>query len=105
MAAALLGGGITLGSYLLLTKQQRQAIILYEANTPQQSIHLANLPNGSITASEPDLVHAAQIATPAVVHIEAQYDAKVVQRPRAITPFDQLFREFFGENFDTGPRE
>jgi serine protease Do len=107
VAATLLGGGITLGGYQLLTSQQRQPNILYELSEAQQPIHLANLTNVNAAnpTSEFDFVHAAQIATPAVVHIKAQYEAKVVHVPRGSTPFDQLFREFFGEGFDAGPKE
>ncbi len=107
VVAFLLGGGITLGGYKLLTLQQRQPTILYELSEAQQPIHLANLTNVNAVnpTSEFDFVHAAQIATPAVVHIKAQYEAKMVHVPRGSTPFDQLFREFFGEGFDAVPKE
>ncbi len=103
IAAALLGGSITLGSYRLLTS--RPVTVLYEPSVTQQPIHLASLTAPTNHASEPNFVHAAQIATPAVVHIKAKYEAKVMQTPRANTPFDQFFREFFGEGFDSGPGE
>jgi serine protease Do len=107
VAAAMLGGGVTLGSYQLFALQQRQPAILYELSEAQQAIHSANLTNVNAPnpTSEFDFVHAAQIATPAVVHIKAQYEAKVVHVPRGDTPFDQLFKEFFGEGFDAGPKE
>ena len=105
VVAFTLGGSITLGSYHLLTSQQRQPTIFYEPSTTQQSIHLANLTNAVNPTSEPDFVYSAQIATPAVVHIKAQYEAKVMHIPRGSTPFDQLFREFFGEGLDAGPKE
>jgi serine protease Do len=105
IAAALLGGSITLGSYQLLPLQQRRPTLLYEPSVPQQPIHLASLTAADNHASEPNFVHAAQIATPAVVHIKAKYEAKVMHTPRANTPFDQLFRDFFGEGFDASPKE
>ncbi len=103
MAAALLGGVITLGSYHRLTSPQ--AKILYEPSTVQHPVQLASLIDAPNQTAEPNLVHAAQIATAAVVHIKAKYEAKVIHTPRATTPFDQLFKEFFGEGFDSGPRE
>ena len=107
MLAMLLGAGITLGGYQLLTGPEKQTTVLYEPSTSQQDIQLTSLPNTNVnsTVETPSLIQAAQIATPAVVHIKALYEAKVVQTPRANTPFDQLFREFFGEGFDSGPRE
>ncbi|MFM2428268.1 MAG: hypothetical protein RL012_152 [Bacteroidota bacterium] len=105
IAASLLGGSITVGSYRLLNLQQRQPTILYQPSVAQQPIRLASLTATNNHASEPDFVHAAQIATPAVVHIKATYEAKVMHAPRATTPLDQMFREFFGEGFDSGPRE
>ncbi|MEL6539364.1 MAG: Do family serine endopeptidase [Bacteroidota bacterium] len=55
--------------------------------------------------TNPNFVHAAQIATQAVVHIKAKQDAKVVQMPEGAHPLERLFREFFGSEFDLGPRE
>lgn len=103
VAAALLGGGITLGSYQLLASHQ--AKILYEPSAVQPSIHLASLTDTPNHTTAPNLVHAAQIATAAVVHIKAKYEAKVMHTPKANTPLDQLFKEFFGEGFDSGPKE
>lgn len=103
VAAALLGGGITLGSYQLLASHQ--AKILYEPSAAQPSIHLASLTDTPNHTTAPNLVHAAQIATAAVVHIKAKYEAKVMHTPKANTPLDQLFKEFFGEGFDSGPKE
>ena len=101
--AALLGGGIALGGYQLLIAQQAPATVIYEPASMQPPTQLASLSPDPKQTSEPDFVHAAQIATPAVVHIKAKYEAKVM--PRASTPFDRLFKEFFGEEFDTRPRE
>ena len=106
LLAMLLGGGIALASRRLPTaRQQPQATVVYELNAPQQPVQLTSLPSTSSAIEQPNLVQAAQIATPAVVHIKASYEAKVMQAPRANTPFDQLFREFFGEGFGSGPGE
>ncbi len=104
-AAALLGGSITLGGYQLISPQQGKTGIAYEPSIGQQTIHLTNLTTATNRTEEPNFIHAARIATPAVVHIKARYEAKVIQAPRTNTPFDQFFREFFGEGLDSGPRE
>ena len=105
LLAILLGGGIALGGYQLRTTRQNQTIVLYEPSTPQQTIQLASLPTVDKEVEAPSLTNAAQIATPAVVHIKSTYEGKTVKAPNVTTPFDQLFREFFGEGFDAGPRE
>jgi serine protease Do len=105
ITAALLGGSTTLGSYQLLTPLQEGAAIIHEPSAIQQPIHLTNLTAASNHTAEPSFIHAAQIATPAVVHIKARYEAKVMRAPRTNTPFDEFFREFFGEEFDSGPKE
>ena len=107
ITAVLLSGSIIPSLYQRLTRQRAYSPIAYKADDTQRFVHLVDLPSASTQAPivAPNLVYAAQIATPAVVHIKAQYDAKVVQAPKAMTPFDQLFREFFGESFDSTPRE
>ncbi len=53
----------------------------------------------------PDLVSAAKKATPAVVHIKVTQDMKgAYHSMRKDTPFDQLFKEFFGEEFNPTPK-
>lgn len=103
-AAALLGGGIALGSYHSFSASKASTII-YEPSRVQQPIHVTNLaPSASQTAT-PNLVSAAQIATPAVVHIKATYEAKASQIQRERSPLDQLFKEFLGEGFSHGLKE
>ncbi len=105
VTAALLGGGVTLGGYQLLVPRQGKIGVPYEPSVDQQPIHLTNLTAPTNHTAEPNFIHAARIATPAVVHIKARYEARVVHAPRANTPFDQFFREFFGEGLDSGPKE
>ena len=103
----LLGGGIALGSYHFFSNPKPSAIV-YEPTQVKPPIHLTNLAPNLNEAATPSLAYAAQIATPAVVHIKATYEAKVTQLQRLNTPFDELlkeFKEFFGENFPRGPKE
>jgi serine protease Do len=55
-------------------------------------------PNTYPETAMPNLVQAAQRATPAVVHIKATYEAQGRGLPKVTSPLDQLFREFFGED-------
>lgn len=95
--AALLGGGIALGSYQFFFAAEPTPIV-YEAAPAQQNIRLTTLPPQTNEAATPSLVHAAQIATPAVVHIKATYEAKVTHTQRPRTPIDELLKEFFGQD-------
>lgn len=107
IAAAILGGGITLGGYRLCAPQQAHVDIIHEPSTiQQQPIHAVSLTTATNATSGPDLVHAAQMTTPAVVHIKTTCEpAQVTDTPKATTPLDQLFKEFFGDGFDISPRE
>lgn len=107
IVAALVGGGIALGSYpmLLPSTQKKLTFVGDEPSISSQPIQLAALPTTTNPTAAPNLVQAAQTATPAVVHIKATYASKIMQSPKGGHPLDQLFREFFGEGFDAGPRE
>ncbi|MEL6358860.1 MAG: Do family serine endopeptidase, partial [Bacteroidota bacterium] len=104
VAAALLSSGIASGSHYFFSSSEPSAII-HEPAQIQQPIRLTNLANDTDKAATPNLVSAAQVATPAVVHIKATYEAKVTQVQRPSTPLDELLKEFFGENFFRGPKE
>ena len=96
-----------LGSYHLLASKEKQNLDSHQCSSPQQSVHLASLAPSEPPAvlEGPSFVDAAQKATPAVVHITAKYEAKIVQRSMGNSPLDQLFKEFFGEGFELGPKE
>ena len=106
LAAVLLVGSITLSKHQLSALRHKQAIIAHEPSMSQSGIQLASLTHTTnrTVVGAPSLVQAAQIATPAVVHIKATYEPKTAQAaPRANTPLEQLFREFFGEGFNASP--
>ena len=112
----LLGGGIMLGGLKLLTLKKAPTTITYKPNIAHEATQFVSLPiatsptataNGAFAG--PNLVDAAQIATPAVVHITATYKAKTKQNntPGA-SPLDEMLEElkkFFGEGFEGGGRE
>ena len=102
-ASALLGGVIASGVHYVFSNTRPDKLI-YEPAQVQQPIRLTGLTNDNKTAS-PNLVNAAQVATPAVVHIKATYEAKATKVQRRNNPLDEFLKEFFGRDFPIGPQE
>lgn len=98
---------ISLGSYHCLTSPKKQIASHDFMPTAQQAVHLAtSRPSTQPAASEaPNFVDAARRAMPAVVHIVAKYEAKVIRRSNSTSPLEELFKEFFGERFELEPKE
>lgn len=98
---------LALGSYHFATSKEGQVSTSSEPTDAEQTIHLASFsPSSNSEAAEnPSFIHAAQVATPAVVHIAAKYKAKIVRGATGNSPFDRLFKEFFGEEFELGLKE
>lgn len=97
-----------LGSYHLLTVPQKAAPSPEAETTAQQTVCLASERTAApppAAVESPNFISAAKKATPAVVHIMAKYEAKVMQRGQGANPLEELFKELFGEKFDLGPRE
>ncbi|WP_243575236.1 Do family serine endopeptidase [Candidatus Cardinium sp. cByotN1] len=65
-----------------------------EQHQPFEKLPLASEDKPLLTKL-PDFTYAARVATPAVVHIHASQDPKLLKRH--ITPLEQLFQEFFGD--------
>lgn len=63
-----------------------------------QSGENSSLPTKEKSLSKSDFIDAAKKATPAVVHIKASQNPKVLKR-ESISPLEQFFKEFFGEGF------
>lgn len=102
-SAVLIGGTIALGGHLFFFGTKPSPIV-YELAQAQQPVHLTSL-SGADGVATPNLVSAAQVATPAVVHIKATYEAKVIRTQRRSSPLDDLFREFFGQEFPRDQQE
>ncbi|MEL7063338.1 MAG: trypsin-like peptidase domain-containing protein, partial [Bacteroidota bacterium] len=105
VAAALLGGGIALGSHQYFHAQQAAPSLTYEPTVAQLPVQLTGLPADTHQEQEPNFVHAAQMATPAVVHIKAKREERAAPTAGTNSPLDRLLKEFFGEGFDLDPRE
>lgn len=96
---------ITLSLYSLFNSNRNQPIGKRSATNQQHSIQLTQLtvPTTPIAPETPNFVSAAQKATPAVVHITAKYEAKIMRR--GTSPIEELFKDFLGEGFELGPKE
>src|SRR5690606_11545960 len=92
--SALLGGGVAVGSYKLL-----------EDDTPNASQEQVQYPNvrytsemrssSSVVPEGINFIKAAEVSTPAVVHVMTEYSAR--SSGRATSPMDQFLREFYGD--------
>jgi Do/DeqQ family serine protease len=94
--SAVLGGGVAVGSYKLLedenvvsTEQQQQyPNVRYTSDMRSSN---AIVPEGL------NFIKAAQVTTPAVVHVMTEYSGSTSQRYSS--PMDPFLREFFGDGF------
>ena len=98
---------IALGGYHFATSKGKQVSTTWEPRGSEQTIHLTRFdPSANLEAAEKlSFIHAAKTATPAVVHITAKYEAKIVRGAISNSPLERLFKEFFGEEFELGPKE
>jgi len=104
--SAILGGGVAVGSYKLLEDNiittdvagQQYPIVRYTSNMRSSN---------TIVPEGLNFVKAAQVSTPAVVHVMTQYTAQATSDNR--TPMDPFLRDFFGDGFGEraprGPQE
>jgi serine protease Do len=100
--SALMGGGVAVGSYKLLEDnsprgaetQQEYPTVRYTSDMRSSNVIV---PEGL------NFIKAAQVTTPAVVHVMTEYSARSAQRSN--TPMDPFLREFFGDGFgERAPR-
>ena len=98
---------IGLGSYHIAISNGKIPTPIAAAASAHQPVSVANFtPQAPTAALEgPNFVYAAHKSTPAVVHITAKYEAKLVGSNMNNSPLEQLFKEFFGEGFELGPKE
>ncbi|PRY16245.1 Do/DeqQ family serine protease [Pontibacter ummariensis] len=92
--SAIMGGGVAVGSYKLLeddvvitSEQQQYPTVHYTSDMRSSNVIV---PEGL------NFVKAAQVSTPAVVHVMTEYSARPTQSD---TPMDPFLREFFGDGF------
>lgn len=89
--ASVIGSTLTVGAVYYFGFAKEQKVYQTVASTPQ--VRLSNLSSGGLV----DFTGAAELSTPAVVHITTFKEVKYQQYNGYESPFDQLFREFFGQ--------
>ena len=95
--SAVLGGSVAVGSYKLLedgsivsTEQQQQyPTVRYTSDMRSSNVIV---PDGL------NFIKAAQVSTPAVVHVMTEYSGRG-SSARSGSPMDPFLREFFGDGF------
>ncbi|MFD2516259.1 Do family serine endopeptidase [Pontibacter locisalis] len=99
--SAILGGGVAVGSYKLLedeattnVKEEQYPTVRYTSNMRSSEVAV---PEGL------NFIKAAQVSTPAVVHVMTEYSVR--SSDRYSSPMDPFLREFFGDGFgERAPR-
>lgn len=102
--AALIGSGITLGAYSAFDKNER--VIIEKA--PENYSRVASVVTSTLgNAVHPDFSAAAELVTPAVVHIRSNMRREAVSRREMPSPFRDFFGDdSFGEGFRfDGPQQ
>lgn len=108
LLAAVMGSAVTLGAFMLLNGSQKTFKIEHMAATPVVGAAYTLNSDGEIVPLE--FTDVAEKVTPAVVHIkatvvpseEAPYGTR--PGPRGQMPDNDMFRWFFGPDFDSGER-
>jgi len=95
--SAVMGGGVAVGSYKLLedenivsSEQQQYPNVRYTSDMRSSN---------TIVPEGLNFVKAAQVSTPAVVHVMTEYSGNSSTAERNSGPMDPFLREFFGDGF------
>lgn len=99
LMAAVLGGLIAISGYLLISSNNNKVDSFDEKQANYRFSTMLDNPDFIIPEGL-NFVVAAELVTPGVVHIKAKYKSNISQN-QASSPFDEFFKEYFGEG---GPR-
>lgn len=97
VTSALVGGMVAVGSIMALQDDNSLQLADYQE---RQNVRLASyLESGDFTVPEGlNFVYAAEVSTPAVVHIRAIYNASTAKSaPSGRHPLEEVFPDMFGE--------
>ncbi|MHA6246646.1 Do family serine endopeptidase [Pontibacter sp. CAU 1760] len=94
--SAVMGGGVAVGSYKLLEDQK--VISTEEQQYPNVRYTSDMRSSSSIVPEGLNFIKAAQVSTPAVVHVMTEYSGNS-SSARGNSPMDPFLREFFGDGF------
>ncbi|UXX80315.1 Do family serine endopeptidase [Reichenbachiella carrageenanivorans] len=92
--ASMLGGFVALGGYHMIKDEPVRVI-----QSGSQPVRFSNYDLDSSAMIVPEglnFVYAAKAVTPGVVHIRSTFEG-AAQASRGSSPFDQYFKEFFGD--------
>jgi serine protease Do len=93
--AALLGGGVATGSYIILDKDTNFTTSLEQAQFPNVRYTSDMRSSSPVVPEGLNFLKASEAVTPAVVHIMTEYNTN--SQPSANGEIDPFLREFFGE--------
>ena len=95
--SAMLGGGVAVGSYKLLENDATSTTTDQSEAYPTVR-YTSNMFSSNVEAPPGlNFIKAAQVSTPAVVHVMTEYTPQVASR--GSSPMDPFLREFFGDGF------
>jgi Do/DeqQ family serine protease len=103
LLAAFLGAVFSLAGYKFLLEEKK-----YESIEQKQNVRFSNLTNDSsaVVPEGMNFIYGANAVRPAVVHIKTYYQVNSSSNqnlPRS--PFDELFKDYFGERYGDGMQE
>ncbi|TXK50876.1 Do family serine endopeptidase [Pontibacter qinzhouensis] len=102
--SAMMGGGVAVGSYKLLENNTAQTAGQQEEVQYPNVRYTSSMRSSEMVAPEGlNFIKAAQVSTPAVVHIKTEYKTRTADRYNS--PMEPFLREFFGDGFgERAPR-
>src|SRR5690606_36381021 len=94
--SSFLGGSTSIIGYKYFINDKK-----YESIESSQKAHFTNyLADTNFVVPEAlNFIHAADVVTPAVVHIRTYYEAKKTSQQQQKSPFDDMLRDYFGDQF------
>ncbi|WP_266204040.1 Do family serine endopeptidase [Pontibacter kalidii] len=93
--SAVVGGGVAVGSYKLLEDDHN--VVQTEQQYPTVR-YTSDMRSSNVVVPEGlNFIKAAQVSTPAVVHVMTEYSVR--SSDRYSSPMDPFLREFFGDGF------
>lgn len=100
LLTAFVGGAVALGAYKFMENKSADNMTLEE----RQKVYFTSNPVNVSSAGDVDFVQAAAAVTPAVVHIQTTYDNTSSRGGGGADPFEDMFRDFFGNPRGGGQR-
>lgn len=105
LLSSILGGVVSLFGYKLFVSDKMYSTISEKQSNYRFSNFTSSLDTSTAVVPEGlNFISAANSVTPAVVHITTMYEVKASDESAGKNPMDDMFREFFGDEFHQGPK-